>query len=207
VADAHSEKKKGGLTRGKAVLIAVLAVVLVVVMYIQFGRSNGAGSDEAVAFAPRRPPGVPPVTAAKPNAETANTTTSPASESETVAMIDVTRWKSPKLTDVVAHDPFALPVTFPQPAKVVFDPSMTDSPDVEVASAADKAKQLADAVEQLQRQLDGLKQRGVQVIVRERDQYAAMIGDRMVHVGDEIDGFVITAIRPDGVQVEGKVGQ
>jgi hypothetical protein len=43
------------------------------------------------------------------------------------------------------------------------------------------------------------------VIVRERDQYAAMIGDRIVHVGDEINGFTVTVIDPaSGVRVERK---
>ena len=48
------------------------------------------------------------------------------------------------------------------------------------------------------------KQRGVHVIVREGDQYVAVIGDRMLHVGDEINGFTVTAIDPDGVHVERK---
>jgi hypothetical protein len=32
-----------------------------------------------------------------------------------------------------------------------------------------------------------------------------MIGDRTLHVGDEIDGFTITAIEADGVRVERKI--
>ncbi len=67
---------------------------------------------------------------------------------------------------------------------------------------------MAEAVAQLQMQLRELEQRGVQVIVRERDQYAAMIGDRVVHVGDEIDGFTVTVIDPtSGVRVERKSTQ
>ena len=33
----------------------------------------------------------------------------------------------------------------------------------------------------------------------------AMIGDRMLHVGDEINGFTVTEIDPKGVRVERKV--
>ena len=72
------------------------------------------------------------------------------------------------------------------------------------AAAADDAKKLAEAVEKLHMQLEELKQRGVHVIVREGDQYVAWIGDRMLHVGDEINGFTVTAIDPDGVHVERK---
>ena len=53
-------------------------------------------------------------------------------------------------------------------------------------------------------QLEELKQRGVHVIVSKNDQYVAMIGDRMIHVGDEINGFTVTAIDPEGVRVERK---
>ena len=35
----------------------------------------------------------------------------------------------------------------------------------------------------------------------------AMIGDRMVHVGDEINGFTVTEIDPQGVHVERKATQ
>jgi hypothetical protein len=56
----------------------------------------------------------------------------------------------------------------------------------------------------MQKQLEELQQRGVHVIVNLRDEYVAMIGDRTVHVGDEINGFIVTAIEPDGVRVERK---
>jgi hypothetical protein len=52
-----------------------------------------------------------------------------------------------------------------------------------------------------------LQERGVNVIVRGRDEYVAMIGNRTVHVGDDIDGFTVTAIEPDGVRVERKIQQ
>ena len=46
-------------------------------------------------------------------------------------------------------------------------------------------------------ELEELKQRGVHVIVREGDQYVAWIGERMLHVGDKINDFTVTAIDPD----------
>jgi hypothetical protein len=46
----------------------------------------------------------------------------------------------------------------------------------------------------------------VHVIVGQKGQYVAMIGDRMVHVGDEIgNGFTVTEIDPkEGVSVDWK---
>jgi hypothetical protein len=66
---------------------------------------------------------------------------------------------------------------------------------------------LVDEVAKLRDELEKLRQRGVGVIVRERDKFVAMIGDRTVHVGDEINGFTVTAIEPDGVRVERKVAE
>ena len=54
-------------------------------------------------------------------------------------------------------------------------------------------------------ELAALQARGVNVIVRGRNEYVAMIGDRTLHVGDEFEGFTITAIEPDGVRVERKI--
>ena len=68
-----------------------------------------------------------------------------------------------------------------------------------------RASQLADTVAKLQTELEELRQRGVSVIVKQHDEYVAMIGDRTIHVGDEINGFTVTAIEPDGVRVERKV--
>jgi hypothetical protein len=72
-------------------------------------------------------------------------------------------------------------------------------------TAEDASQQRADALEQLRNQLDELKQRGVHVIISKQDQYVAWIGDRMVHVGDDINGFTVTEIDPKGgVRVEMK---
>ena len=121
------------------------------------------------------------------------------------AVVDATKWKSPPLTDVVAYDPLAVPDTFPKP-KLTEKNGKGEG--LVNAAEADDAKKMAEAIAQLQMQLRELEQRGVQVIVRERDQYAAMIGDRVVHVGDEIDGFTVTVIDPtSGVRVERKSTQ
>jgi hypothetical protein len=213
VAEAQTSAKQGSLTRGKAILIAVLGVVLVVVLYVQFGRRGETLAAETAEYRPRQtpatPPPVPATAAAKPAATPATQVTpgtkAPAgTQVVAVPIIDETKWKAPPLAKVVAFDPFALPAAFPQPAKVTKDGKVLNTEGLIAAAAADDAKRLADAIEKLQTELEELKQRGVHVIIRERDQYAAMIGDRMLHVGDEINGFTVTAIDPNGVHVERK---
>jgi hypothetical protein len=119
-------------------------------------------------------------------------------------ILEPERWKAPDVSTIVAYDPFALPPSFPQPDRVETARGLT-SEGIIAADAAARASQLADAAAKLQTELEALRQRGVSVIVKQRDQYVAMIGDRTVHVGDEINGFTVTAIEPDGVRVEKKV--
>jgi hypothetical protein len=209
VAEAQTSSKKAGLTRGKAVLIAVLAIVLVAVLYVQFSSSREMPSSESVRY---RPPGRATMapTAAVPARSTgasAGTTAIQAplgNEKVGTPIIDESRWKSPALATVIAHDPFALPSAFPQPTRKVSGDKGAGAEGLIAAAAADDAKKLAETVEKLRMQLEELKQRGVTVILREGDQYAAWIGERMVHVGDEINGFTVTAIDLDGVHIETK---
>jgi hypothetical protein len=197
VAESPTALEKIGLTRGKAVLVGALAFVLLGVLYWQFAGSTTASSSDPVGYTPPRRVAVPRPPAAKPAPATAV-----AGERRRVAMaIDPAKWKSPELSSVVDYDPFALPEAFPQP---VITAVGNDGDSLVAAATADTAQQLAEEVERLRTQLQELKERGVQVIVRERDQYAAVIGDRMLHVGDEINGFTVTGIDPSGVHVERK---
>lgn len=206
MADAQRSPKKSGLTRGKAVVIAVLAVVLAVILYVQFGSADATASSESKYRASRASaPSLPQSTeSAVKDAAVADVRAPAGSETFTAPIIDETRWKSPELTSVIAYDPFALPAKFPQPAKAASNAKADEAVGLIAAAAADDAKKLAEAVEKLRMQLEELKQRGVHVIVREQDQYMAMIGDRMLHVGDEINGFTVTGIDPNGVHVERK---
>jgi hypothetical protein len=186
--------------------MGVLAIVLLGVLYLQFGRSSGDSGFESVGSAPRRRP---PATSAAPPEIAGNAEKKHAmdkgSSAAVVTVVDERRWKSPDLADVVDYDPFAMPSSFPKSEVAAVG---TKERNLATAAAAEDAKRLADAIAQLQRQLEELKQRGVQVIVREGDQYVAMIGDRTVHVGDEINGFTVTGIDlRSGVSVERKSAQ
>src|SRR5262249_12119853 len=115
----------------------------------------------------------------------------------TVPPINETRWKSPPLATVTAYDPFALPPSFPQPPKAATGAKSADGKDLIAAAAADDAKRAAEAEEQLYLQLQQLTEQGVHAVFSVGDHYVAVIGDRVLRVGDEIEGFTVTAIDPD----------
>jgi hypothetical protein len=106
---------------------------------------------------------------------------------------------------VLAFDPFALPSGFPRLPQGIGASRSAQDAAVNAADVDVAADQLAEAIESLRMELEELQQRGVRVIIRGRDEYVAMIGDRTIHVGDEISGFTVTAIEPDHVRVERKV--
>jgi hypothetical protein len=194
--------RKVGLTRRKAALVAVLAVVLLVVLYLQFGPS-GADYVPLQDSAPSRRAASSSIpTSAMPAAS--RTTIGGATRTNgRAAPIDETHWKAPDLAAVIAFDPFAVPATFPKSEQILAVAAQENEAGSEDPAVA--AELLTEAVDQLRLELEELQQRGVHVIVKQRDQYVAMIGDRTVHVGDEIGGFTVTAIEPDHVRVERKV--
>jgi hypothetical protein len=188
-----------GASPGKLALIGVLAVALVGVLYLQYGGHGASGlaalDGEETFGSPRRPgratasPSELPVDAWMLHA----------------APLDEQLWEVADLREIVKYDPFALPAAFPQPVQVTIDP--VDTAGKPLADGVSNGDPWSSIVEDLQMQLQELRQRGVRVIVNRGDQYVAMIGDRTVHVGDEINGFTVTAIDPDGVLVERKIHQ
>lgn len=191
--------EKAGLTRGKAMLIALLAVVLIAVIYIQIGRFS---ESDIIAISPTVPEYRPPrPLAALPIAQAAADVPATNARTATAAVFDPSKWAAPNLASVTAFDPFALPATFPQPP-TADSPRLADDAESEATAGSVRAAELADAVEALRMELTALQERGVHVIVRDGNKYVALIGDRTVHVGDDINGFTVTAIEPDGVRVE-----
>jgi hypothetical protein len=218
VANEQDLSKKIGLTRGKAVLIGVLAVTLVSVIYLQFAPAGAEDAVEEFAVVEETPgpppaptPSQPESTTAAEETQTATAVPAPTAEESVKEppasqSLDAERWKAPDVDQIVQYDPFALPSAFPQPLRGI-DGQMLTSEGIVAADAATRASALADAVAKLHTELESLRQRGVSVIVKQHDKYVAMIGDRTVHVGDEINGFTVTAIEPDGVRVEKKINE
>jgi hypothetical protein len=211
VAESPNVSKSQGLTTGKMVLIGVLAVTLIGVLYVQYGAKESFDAvPSATEFKHEKagPNDLQPTTANKASpapidAQKELTTDPLGALSDS---FDASSWDTPDLSTVVEYDPFALPSAFPRSA-AVNDPRLLLGGGSDEADAEKRASELADAVAKLRTELETLKQRGVRIIVKQRDKYVAMIGDRTIHVGDEINGFTVTAIGPDGVRVETKVQQ
>ena len=199
MADGPDRAQRSGATPGKLILIAVLAVVLAAVLYIQFGRSGSADVPAA-----RKP-----TAARRAQGGRASAAATREQEQPTKTLDDAPRepdddaaWKPPDLATVIAYDPFAVPASFPQPRRANDD--VGSFQDGETAANQGIDAMVRD-LEQTRKQLEDMRQLGVKVILEQHGQYVALIGDQMIHVGDEINGFTVTAITPSGVRVERKI--
>jgi hypothetical protein len=104
VAKAQTTSKQVGLTRGKAILIGVLSVVLLVIVYVQYSRLSGGG----VGSAGEAGVSTPPTTrAARPSRRTRTQSEESVADSAvetTTALLefDQAKWKAPALAKVIA---------------------------------------------------------------------------------------------------------
>jgi len=199
VANTTTASAQLGVTPAKLKLIGLLAAILVVVLYIQYGRS---GAD----VAPAAPESRSPRTSKRAN-KPARQVPNVSEQAPSIQPVDLAAWKTPELESVIRYNPFALPATFPQPKPTIVEtPSSGITAAVAAQSALDEQDRL-NAVQDMQVELETLKRQGVQVILTKDDQFVAMIGQKIYHVGDEIGGFKITAIDDNGVHVERAIQQ
>jgi hypothetical protein len=188
-------RASGSVAPGKLILIGVLAVVLVAVLYAQFGGRGSAAERTAGKSTPGRQATDERVSAADTDKQARGAET----DNEAVRVpVDRSAWNPPDLATVVAYDPFALPSRFPQPR-------LEESKPASESDAAKRAVDGAQALEQVQKQLDDMRQLGVKVILEQHGQYVALIGNQTIRVGDEVNGFTVTEITPTGVRVERKI--
>jgi hypothetical protein len=202
VDEPQTWSKRIGLTRGKAAIVGILAVTLLVLIYIQYGATEAADVSAGVVESPasRQAPKSDRLPADASSAKRKQL--EPAATRPLSVAVDHSRWKSPELAVVLAYDPFAPPPGFPQPPRSANIAHAASDGATIALDAEAAAEELAEAIEILRIELEQLQQRGVHVIVRGRNQYVAMIGDRTIHVGERIGGFTVTAIEPDHVRVE-----
>ena len=193
-----ADKKSVGLTPAKGALIGVLAVVLMAVLYVQFGGSETTVEPaiaEPAPVASKAPTGRTKVDSKPKEVVTATI------ETAHKTLSNLSSWQPPELETVVQYDPFALPASFPQPRSAEAEAALAQiASDGKVEEEPDPAKRQAELAD-FTRKLEELRHNGVQVIIRQNDQYVAMIGDQTIHVGDEINGFRVVAIDGNGVHV------
>jgi hypothetical protein len=204
VAEQKTLAQRTNASPQKLALIGVLAVILLGVLYIQFAGSGGEelNQTERIARADRRPNRSP--ANGKGDAKTA--AKDGKSPEFLLESVDRRQWKSPALEEIVRYDPFALPAAFPQPVVATTVPGGKGLEGVVVAADTEiDLDTQAKSIAEMQAKLVELQQRGVRVIIQGKKQATAVIGDRTVRVGDDVDGFTVKAIQSDGVVVERKL--
>ncbi len=178
-----NQMQRWGLTPAKAVVIAALAVVLIVVVAVQwFG-----GQDPEIAKSPRT------VAAEGGQAARPVGTTQRDVPSTAERVSQRTPWPSIPIDDIVQYDPFRVPEALMEhcsDAASGLSDSLAKRPEEEQQAEAEKQRESARKT---------IQQAGVRVIISGTRGTVATIGSRTVRVGDVIDGFVIEDIRTDGV--------
>ena len=196
MASKSARTDQAGATPKKLALIAVLGVVLIVVLYVQFGRP----SEESPAVSVE-PPVRPRPVANRTKTRQVSELAASAELSGDISTTDFDKWRPQELATVIHHDPFALPASFPQPLPMDAEAAFAELGDQSNEQAADAVASLDQRIQQSRAELESLRNLGVQVLMRQGDGYVAMVGDRTIHVGDEINGFTVVAIDANGVRV------
>ncbi len=98
-----------------------------------------------------------------------------------------------------------MPASFPIPRQIGNERALAQSAAQTQDASAQQAALEAERT-QSESELQGLRQQGVDVIIKRKSEYVAIVGDQEVHVGDQINGFTVIAIDADGVQVAKDLG-
>jgi hypothetical protein len=171
--------QRAGVTPGKMVLVAVLAVVLVTVIVLQLGGST-AEPVKPRASAKKTKAG------AKQRAADTKARTVTAKNADRKPAVRQTPWPRVPLDETIRHDPLAVPRWLAPPTPTVADSADSPEPSQETQSQRHMA-------------WERLRGQGVAVVLITRDGPVATVGDRQVRVGDLIDGFRVEKIDGQGL--------
>jgi len=175
VADFQSGKP-AAVTPRQLLVVGVLGVVLVVVLVVQFGGATSPTADVG-PVGPTSPSGL--VAGPRP----------PARPSSSVAESKTALAAWPKLTAEAAaeYDPFAVPKTMAE--KIAASTSAQNRKSQKASPKRDASAEKVAA----------LRSKGISLIVRGQRGTVAMIGNRVVRVGDMVEGYRVVSIDLQGV--------
>ena len=181
-----SSKLPFGATPGKIALVAVLGIVLVAVLVVQYGGvfwSSPGPADSAAAPASAKPVVRHVEPAAAGSAAAADYKPQP--------------WPEFKLQEVLAHDPFAVPSGLAE----LLPPPPQSTPTAAPIDAQREAQRQRE--ERRREMLASLRGLGVSMILEHQGELIAAIGERTLHVGDSIGEFRVVDINlREGVVLE-----
>ena len=96
-----------------------------------------------------------------------------------------------ELSQILQHDPFALPAT------------LTEELAVGTPAASEQAKQDEDRRRRVEEIVKSLRQERVNFVFRGKGGVTAVLGSRTIHEGDVIDGEIrVIEIKPGGLTLE-----
>lgn len=173
-----------GLTRKKAILIGVLASALAYLLVWQ-------------PVDPEAPPVDSPATAG----ERPSRRSSPNGDVAAVSASWTPAWSNLSLEETLARNPFT-PLNLEQNRATVenLKPAASAPPTVAVTDADEDAGASSDAEQEAA--LIEFQRLGVTMILKHKADTCAVVGGRLVHAGDVIDGVRIVTITSSEVIVE-----
>ena len=177
-----SKTTRPGVTRKQAIVLGALSAMLIAALYSS--QDTGATTDSTSVTTDAR--------AARRKAAAAPTVAA------------TVRWPSVTLEQTLKHNPFAELEVPVEPPSQTTPETVTSTPPVPVTSEEEPE---IDPVEENRRRkseetLAQLQSHKVSMILRTGKKASAMIGGRLVHEGDIVDGVRIVSILPNGVLVE-----
>jgi len=105
------------------------------------------------------------------------------------------QWPEVRLAECTAYDPFATPDGFILKKKT----SVQQEPNGEALKAEIEIARKRAAQEQV---ISSLREAGVNAVFKGPERNTAVVGTQMVRVGEEVKGFRVLAIEPDGIVIE-----
>jgi hypothetical protein len=183
---------KPGIPPQKLALMGVLGIVFVVVLVMQFGGSSdskgakGAGSSIKGGAASAVKPVAAPASGALQGG-------APGAAAAPGPKMAAAPWPKIAVEESLRCDPFAMP-------KPVTD-KVAGLPEVKKEEQRRRRQAAARRTGEMARSLQGVRSKGIIAVVEDGRGKSVLIGSRVVRVGDEVEGFRVEAIEPDGVRL------
>jgi hypothetical protein len=189
MADPRASSKRA-VTPRQLALIGVLAVVLAAVLIAQFGGAS-AGPKQADSQSAGPKPVAPAIAAPAPKPATAS---APAPGAVAPARPPAPPWPKVSADAAAQYDPFAVPEALTRQLA-----EARKGPDALKSSNPAPTKNVrADSLAAL----TALRSKGTAAVLRSERGAAAVIGTRVVRVGDVVEGYRVVSIDPQGIMLE-----
>jgi len=194
--NASAQKRFLSAGRRQLALVGILAVVFAVVLFIQFGGDASpvcSGSADRVVSSP----GKLASSAVAPARNRGASNKQPRRKASPGSVAGGSRpWPVVSLEEAVRYDPFATP---PQFIAQIAAAEEQQRAQAQAQAHLAQAQTRADADARRKEALELLRAAGVSAVLSDGREHVALIGSRVVRVGDMLEGFRVVAIGPEGV--------